>query len=108
MLGVDLLVCRVFGHRSLLLTIGSDSPSNSAALVSWSSDDSRFCEMLYGKVRMISGMLGLCRACLVEEPAVAVRCVLSDMFETEPWLVLVAVSKLGVDPRCEVSNKKPV
>jgi hypothetical protein len=40
-LGVDLLICRPRGRGSRAFMIGSDSPSNRAALVNWSREELR-------------------------------------------------------------------
>jgi hypothetical protein len=47
--GVDLLVCKPMGCGSRDAMIGSDSPSNKAALVSCSREESRVCRVSSGR-----------------------------------------------------------
>lgn len=55
--GADLLLCKAIGWRSFATVAGSDSPSNTATLVSRAKDAS-FRRQWYVFARAISGALG--------------------------------------------------
>lgn len=59
--GVERLTKRPVEYGSRLPIMGSDSPSNTAAFVSCSSEELRCCKVSFGRVAGMLGTLGLCR-----------------------------------------------
>lgn len=99
--GVDLLVCSAAGCLSFVSMAGSDSPSNPAALGSWSIDDIALCRINDGLIVETSGTLGhfrIATASGVEIGAVLARWVHSEVSAIELRFSTATALAWGPEP----------
>jgi hypothetical protein len=107
-LGVDQLVVMGVGGGVRARSIGSDSPSKTAALVSWSNDADSGSRLILGRIIGASGTMGQGEGELSQDLTGSARGACSRSFTAEPVLPDMASPELRLEPIDKFSIGFPV